>query len=63
MNIIGVVVRYKGRELLKSKIGWLGLNSGVWWIVVVNNGSRDGSGGWLEEEEELRVIDEENVGG
>ena len=63
MNIIAVVVTYNRRELLKRNIACLRLNTPVSSIVVVNNGSTDGTGAWLDEQEDLAVIHQENVGG
>lgn len=63
MNIIAVVVTYNRRELLKRNIACLRLNTPVSSIVVVNNGSTDGTGAWLDEQEDLTVIHQENVGG
>lgn len=63
MNIIAVVVTYNRKELLKRNIACLRLNTPVSSIVVVNNGSTDGTGAWLDEQEELTVIHQENVGG
>lgn len=63
MNIIAVVVTYNRRELLKRNIACLRLNTPVSSIVVVNNGSTDGTGAWLDEQEGLTVIHQENVGG
>lgn len=63
MNIIAVVVTYNRRELLKRSIACLRLNTPVSSIVVVNNGSTDGTGAWLDEQEDLTVIHQENVGG
>lgn len=63
MNIIAVVVTYNRRELLERNIACLRLNTPVSSIVVVNNGSTDGTGAWLDEQEDLTVIHQENVGG
>lgn len=63
MNIIAVVVTYNRKELLKRNIACLRLNTPVSSIVVVNNGSTDGTGVWLDEQEDLTVIHQENVGG
>lgn len=63
MNIIAVVVTYNRKELLKRNIACLRLNTPVSSIVVVNNGSTDGTEAWLDEQEDLTVIHQENVGG
>lgn len=63
MKIIAVVVTYNRRELLKRNIGCLRQNTPLHSIVVVNNGSTDGTKEWLDEQTDLRVIHQENVGG
>ena len=63
MNIIAVVVTYNRRELLKKNISCLRQNTPVSRIVVVNNGSTDGTAEWLDEQTDLTVIHQENVGG
>ena len=63
MNIIAVVVTYNRLELLKRNIACLKQNRPVSCIIVVNNGSTDGTTAWLSNEEGLVVINQENVGG
>ena len=63
MNIIAVVVTYNRKELLKRNITCLRANTPVSSIVVVNNGSTDGTGEWLDDQKDLTVIHQENVGG
>lgn len=63
MNIIAVVVTFNRLELLKRNIGCLRDNRPVTSIVVVNNGSTDGTRGWLDAQTDLTVIHQENVGG
>lgn len=63
-NITAVVVTYNRKELLIRCIEHLRqqtieLNS----IIVVNNGSTDGTEQWLDEQTDLDVIHQENVGG
>ena len=63
-NITAVVVTYNRKELLLRCIEHLRqqtieLNS----IIVVNNGSTDGTEQWLDEQTDLDVIHQENVGG
>lgn len=43
MNVIAVVVTYNRRELLKRNLSCLRANRPVAFIVVVNNGSTDGT--------------------
>lgn len=50
MNIIAVVVTYNRKELLKRNITCLRANTPVSSIVVVNNGSTDGTGEWLDDQ-------------
>lgn len=64
MKIIAVVVTYNRMELLKRTVRCLQqqhrpLSS----IVVVNNGSTDGTAEWLATQPELTVIHQANVGG
>lgn len=63
-NITAVVVTYNRKKLLIRCIEHLRqqtieLNS----IIVVNNGSTDGTEQWLDEQTDLDVIHQENVGG
>ncbi|MCH5329466.1 MAG: glycosyltransferase family 2 protein [Alistipes sp.] len=63
-NIIAVVVTYNRLSLLKGCIEALRRQTvAVSEIVVVNNGSTDGTGEWLAGENSLTVINQENVGG
>ncbi|MBQ8673336.1 MAG: glycosyltransferase family 2 protein [Bacteroides sp.] len=63
MKIIAVVVTYNRLELLKRNIACLRRNKPLSGIIVVNNGSTDGTAEWLDAEEGLTVIHQENVGG
>lgn len=63
MKIFAVVVTYNRFELLKRNIACLRKNNPITQIVVVNNGSTDGTSDWLAEQDDLRVITQENVGG
>lgn len=63
MNIIAVVVTYNRKELLKRNIHCLQQNKPLSSIVIVNNGSTDGTTQWLETQEGLTVINQANVGG
>lgn len=63
MNVVAVVVTYNRRELLKRNLSCLRANRPVQSIVVVNNGSTDGTTEWLKEQKDLIVIHQENVGG
>ena len=57
MNIIAVVVTYNRMELLKRNIRCLQQNKPISSIVIVNNGSTDGTTEWLaaQRSEERRV--------
>ncbi len=48
MNIIAVVVTYNRLDLLKKNIYCLQQNKPISSIVVVNNGSTDGTAEWLK---------------
>ncbi len=63
MNIIAVVVTYNRLELLKRNISCLRENKPLSSIVVVNNGSTDGTGEWLAEQHDVMTLTQENVGG
>ena len=63
MKIYAVVVTYNRFELLKRNIACLRQNKPITQIVVVNNGSTDGTLQWLTEQSDLKVITQENVGG
>ncbi len=53
MNIIAVVVTYNRMELLKRNIRCLQQNKPISSIVIVNNGSTDGTTEWLAAQEGL----------
>lgn len=63
MKIYAVVVTYNRFELLKRNIACLRQNKPITQIVVVNNGSTDQTQQWLSEQKDLRIINQENVGG
>ncbi|MDE6268387.1 MAG: glycosyltransferase [Muribaculaceae bacterium] len=67
MKIVAVVVTYNRLTLLKRTIPAVLANPGVNTLIVVNNGSTDGTSEWLRtiipREPRLRVITQENVGG
>ena len=63
MKIIAVVVTYNRLELLKRNIASLRANRPLDAIVVVNNGSTDGTTAWLASEPGLHVVNQANVGG
>lgn len=63
MNIIAIVVTYNRIELLRRTVCCLRQNKPVSSIVVVNNGSTDGTAGWLDAQPGLKVIHQANVGG
>lgn len=64
MNIVAVVVTYNRLELLKRNIQCLRANRPLLTsILVVNNGSTDGTADWLRAQPDLTVITQPNVGG
>lgn len=63
MKIIAVVVTFNRIELLKRNISCLRQNKPVHTIIVVNNGSTDGTSQWLDSQNDLVVVHQDNVGG
>lgn len=63
MKIFAIVVTYNRLELLKKSIGALRRQQCLDQILVVNNGSNDGTKEWLNGQQDLHVIHQENVGG
>ena len=64
MKITAVVVTYNRRELLEKGINCLRRQSRkLDQIIVVDNGSTDGTHEWLDQQTDLEVIHQENVGG
>lgn len=62
--ITAVVVTYNRRELLRRCIEHLRSQTCLLDnIIVVNNGSSDGTKEWMDEQADLEVIHQENVGG
>lgn len=64
MKIIAVVVTYNRLELLKECIEALRRQTVILnTILVVNNGSTDGTEEWLSQQKDLLIINQENSGG
>ena len=63
MDITAVVVTFNRKELLKKNIDCLRQNKPLTRIIVVNNGSTDGTREWLDSQQDLFVIHQDNVGG
>jgi len=63
MNIKAVIVTYNRKNLLQRSIQNLRQNKALNDIIVVNNGSTDGTGEWLSQQTGLSVVTQENVGG
>ena len=62
--IVAVVVTYNRLELLKRVISALKSQTvPVDKIIVINNGATDGTKEWLDSQESLITIHQENVGG
>ena len=62
--IVAVVVTYNRKELLKKVIASLRNQTiKVNGIIVVDNGTTDGTREWLGSEQGLSVIHQDNVGG
>jgi rhamnopyranosyl-N-acetylglucosaminyl-diphospho-decaprenol beta-1,3/1,4-galactofuranosyltransferase len=63
-NVIAVVVTYNRLSLLKESIEALkNQTTPVYKIIVVNNGSTDGTTDWLNQQTGLTVVHQENIGG
>jgi len=64
MDIIAVVVTYNRLNLLKNVVSALKKQTKkIDKIIIVNNGSTDGTGDWLEKQDDIMVVTQENVGG
>ena len=63
MKIIAVVVTFNRLELLKKTISCLRNTPELEAIVIVNNDSTDGTDVWLDNQKDLIVIHQSNVGG
>lgn len=61
--VVAVVVTFNRLQLLQRNISCLRANNPITQILVVNNGSTDGTAQWLDEQSDLLVIHQENVGG
>ena len=62
MTVITVIVTYNRRQLLIQCVEAVRRNRPEK-IIVVNNGSTDGTREWLDQQTDLHVIHQENVGG
>uniref|UniRef100_A0AB33IXQ9 Glycosyltransferase family 2 protein n=1 Tax=Prevotella sp. GTC17254 TaxID=3236794 RepID=A0AB33IXQ9_9BACT len=62
-RIIAVVVTYNRMKLLQHGIACLRSQQGLSKIVIVDNGCTDGTSQWLDTQDDLTVIHQENVGG
>lgn len=63
MKITAVVVTYNRLALLKRNVACLRAVRSLTDIVVVNNGSTDGTDQWLAEQRDITTITQSNVGG
>lgn len=63
-KIIAVVVTYNRKELLQKVIDRLrGQTVALRRIIVVDNGSTDGTGQWLDQQVGIEVVHQDNIGG
>ena len=63
MRIAAIVVTFNRFELLKKTLEHLRAITRVDKIIVINNGSTDGTTEWLRLQTDLHVVHQENVGG
>ncbi len=64
MDVVAVVVTYNRLDLLKRNVACLkGQSVAPSEIIVVNNGSTDGTQQWLDVQYGIKVIHQSNVGG
>ena len=63
MRIAAIVVTFNRFELLKKTLERLRAITRVDKIIVINNGSTDGTTEWLRLQTDLHVVHQENVGG
>ena len=64
MDVVVVVVTYNRLDLLKRNVACLkGQSVALSEIIVVNNGSTDGTQQWLDVQYGIKVIHQSNVGG
>lgn len=62
-KVLAVVVTYNRLPLLRHCLDCLRANGPLGGIIVVNNGSTDGTAEWLDAQTDLHVLHQENVGG
>ena len=63
-KIAAVVVTYNRCDCLKKVIDSLRKQSRpIDTIIVINNGSSDGTSSWLKEQKDILVVNQENIGG
>lgn len=63
MKIIAVIVTYNRLELLKKGIQALRSNKPLTEIIIIDNGSTDGTQEWLDRQNNLYIVHQDNVGG
>lgn len=65
MKVIAVVVTFNRLQLLQRNIACLKANTPIDKILVVDNGSTDGTSAWLDKQtdKQLVIVHQENVGG
>ena len=67
-KVVAVVVTFNRLELLKKTVAALQATEGLHTLIVVNNGSTDGTAAWLAEtaqsaSKEIRIVTQTNEGG
>lgn len=61
--VVTVVVTYNRLPMLQRNIDCLRANKPITQIVVIDNGSTDGTAQWLDSQPDLKVVHQNNVGG
>lgn len=63
MKVTAVIVTFNRLVLLQKTLDYVRMTPLVTHIIVVNNGSTDGTTEWLDTQADLEVIHQDNVGG
>uniref|UniRef100_UPI003FEEC51D glycosyltransferase n=1 Tax=Phocaeicola sp. TaxID=2773926 RepID=UPI003FEEC51D len=62
MKVTAVIVTFNRLVLLQKTLDYVRMTPLVTHIIVVNNGSTDGTTEWLDTQADLDVIHQDNVG-